>query len=148
MPNTQHLTPHMPINKNIFRTLFWLSFATITIASILPQFFPQKVTILHDFSFRLDYILHFFSYFFLASFLTIWKFSKEKNYKLILFITIFGIIISSIFEFIQYFLPSRTFNPYDMLGNFSGFIIGLMLSIEFLIIKARRQTNDEWDERQ
>ena len=148
MPNTQHLTPHMPINKNIFRTLFWLSFATITIASILPQFFPQKVTISHDFSFRLDYILHFFSYFFLASFLTIWKFSKEKNYKLILFITIFGIIISSIFEFIQYFLPSRTFNPYDMLGNFSGFIIGLMLSIEFLIIKARRQTNDEWDERQ
>ncbi len=122
----------MTINKNVFRILFWLSLATITIASIIPQFFPQHIIISPDFSFRLDYILHFLSYFFLASFLTIWKLSKDKKYRLILFITIFGIIVSSIFEIIQYFLPSRTFNPYDMLCNFSGFLIGLILSVTLL----------------
>ena len=125
----------MTINKNVFRILFWLSLATITIASIIPQFFPQHIIISPDFSFRLDYILHFLSYFFLASFLTIWKLSKDKKYRLILFITIFGIIVSSIFEIIQYFLPSRTFNPYDMLSNFSGFIIGLIFSTVYLNMK-------------
>ncbi len=127
----------MTINNNVFRILFWLSLAIITIASIIPQFFPQRVKISHDFSFRLDYVLHFLSYFFLASFLTFWKFSKNKKYKLILFIVIFGIIVSSIFETIQYFLPSRTFNPYDMLCNFSGFIIGLVSSLIYLRINIR-----------
>ena len=133
----------MTINKNVFRILFWLSFATITIASIIPQFFPQCFKISPDFSFRLDYILHFLSYFFLASFLTIWKFSKDKKYRLILFITIFGIIVSSIFEIIQYFLPSRTFNPYDMLCNFSGFLIGIILSMAWLSFKINRLSKFE-----
>lgn len=133
----------MTINKNVFRILFYLSVATITIASIIPQFFPQRIKISPDFSFRLDYVLHFLSYFFLASFLTIWKFSKDKKYRLILFITIFGIIVSSIFEIIQYFLPSRTFNPYDMLCNFSGFIIGIILSMAWLSFKINRLSKFE-----
>ncbi len=136
----------MPINKNVFRILFWLSLAIISIASIIPQFSPQHIKISPDFSFRLDYVLHFLSYFFLASFLTIWKFSKnkkDKKYRLILFITIFGIIISSIFEIIQYFLPSRTFNPYDMLCNFSGFIIGIILSMAWLSFKINRLSKFE-----
>jgi len=134
----------MTINKNVFRILFWLSLATITIASIIPQFFPQHIIISPDFSFRLDYILHFLSYFFLASFLTIWKLSKDKKYRLILFITIFGIIVSSIFEIIQYFLPSRTFNPYDMLCNFSGFLIGLILSVTLLRMIFLKQTRIDY----
>ncbi len=125
----------MSINKNIFRILFWISLAVITIASIVPKFFPQHVTITPEFSFRLDYVLHFLSYFFLALFLTSWKFAKNNIFRLILIVIIFGMVISSIFEFIQYFLPNRTFNPYDMLCNFSGFIIGLLLSI---IIESRR----------
>ena len=134
----------MPINKNAFRILFWLSLAIISIASIIPQFFPQRVKISPDFSFRLDYVLHFLIYFFLASFLTIWKFSKDKKCQLILFITIFGIIVSSIFEIIQYFLPSRTFNPYDMLCNFSGFIIGLILSVILLRMKFIKHTRIDY----
>jgi len=142
MPINPYECPITQSSRFIFRTLFWISLATISIASILPQFFPQYVNISPDFSFRLDYMLHFLSYFFLASFLMVWKFSNDKKYKLIFFITICVIIISSIFEIIQYFLPSRTFNPYDMLCNFSGFIIGLILSIVFLNMKTRRQTND------
>ena len=134
----------MTINKNVFRFLFYLSLATITIASIIPQFFPQRIKISHDFSFRLDYVLHLLSYFFLASFLTIWKFSKDKKYRLIIFITIFGIIVSSIFEIIQYFLPSRTFNPYDMLCNFSGFLIGLILSVTLLRMIFLKQTRIDY----
>ena len=133
----------MTINKSVFRILFWLSLATITIASITPQFFPQHINVSPIFSFRLDYVLHFLSYFFLASFLTIWKFSKDKKYRLILFITIFGIILSSIFEIIQYFLPSRTFNPYDMLCNFSGFLIGIILSMAWLSFKINRLSKFE-----
>jgi len=121
----------MPINKIVFRILFWISVAVITIASLVPQFFSQHVQVSSDFSFRLDYVLHFLSYLFLASFLTSWKFAKDNIFKLILFVLIFGIFISSIFEVIQYFLPTRTFNPYDMLCNFSGFTIGLLLSIFF-----------------
>ncbi len=138
----------MPINKNVFRILFWLSLAIISIASIIPQFFPQYVKVFPDFSFRLDYVLHFFSYFLLASFLTIWKFSKAKKYKFILFIIIYGIIMSSIFEIIQYFLQSRTFNPYDMLSNFSGFIIGLMLSMVLLIMKRKINHKNKFAELQ
>ena len=127
----------MTINKSVFRILFWLSLAIISIASIIPQFVPQYVIVSPDVSLRLDYVLHFFSYFLLASFLTIWKFSKDKKYRLILFITIFGIIVSSIFEIIQYFIPSRTFNPYDIVSNFSGFIIGLVSSLIYLRINIR-----------
>ena len=126
----------MSINKNVFRILFWISLAVITIASLVPQFFPQHVKVSSDFSFRLDYVLHFLSYLFLALFLTSWKFAKNNIYKLILIVLIFGIFISLIFEVIQYFLPTRTFNPYDMLCNFSGFSIGLLLSI---IIESRRR---------
>ena len=128
-------------SRIVFRFLFCITLSVISIASLVPHFFPQNFRINHDFTFRLDYVLHFISYFFLAAFFSIWKFSKDKKYRLILFFTIFGIILSSIFEIIQYFLQSRTFNPYDMLCNFSGFVIGLVLII--ILQKLKRITTRE-----
>jgi len=115
--------------KFFFRILFWITLFVISIASIVPQFFPQNVKIIQNFSFRLDYVLHFISYFFLAAFFTIWRYSNPIKLILIILVLFFGFIVSSIFEMIQYFLPNRTFNPYDMLSNFSGFIFGFIASI-------------------
>ena len=122
-----------------YKLLFFSTLIVIMTASLIPHFFPQEVQVRPDFSFRLDYLLHFSSYLLLGFFLTGWKCYTNKRFRIIIFIVFFGLFFSAIFEFIQYYLPTRTFNPYDMISNFAGYMIGFVVGVCFLMIQKNKR---------
>ena len=124
------------MNKEKLPKIFcYLILFLIAFASLYPALTVKDVQIASDLSFRLDYIFHFLVYCLLGVSLLLWKGGPGSKFRNYLFIFTFGIIYSSIFEMIQYFLPSRTMNPFDMLSNFLGFITGSLLGYLFLALK-------------
>ena len=76
-------------------------------------------------------INHFIAYFF-VSLLGQLHFSKNENFqKLALSL----IILSIILEFLQFIVPNRTFELYDLAGNFLGVVVAYLLVKIYLLIK-------------
>ena len=76
-------------------------------------------------------INHFISYFFI-SLLGLLLFAKNENFqKLALGL----IILSIILEFLQFIVPNRTFELYDLAGNFLGVVVAYLLVKIYLLIK-------------
>ena len=118
------------------KLMFYANFFTISIFSIIPTPYSQKMEI-SNFTFRLDYFYHFVAYFFLAVFLLLWRYTNAPGQKFFITLFVFGIFFSAIFEIIQIFVPNRVFNPIDAIFNLSGFIMGI---IGFLIFRSKYAT--------
>ena len=76
-------------------------------------------------------INHFICYFFL-SLLGLFLFSKSENF---LKLTFALIMLSIILEFLQFIVPNRAFELYDLIGNFLGVIVAYLLVKIYLLIK-------------
>ncbi len=113
--------------KNLYKTLFWVSFAAITVASLAPRSFSPGIRVSSETVLRTDYSIHFVSYMVMAAFLVFWKLPAEKTKITLKMIFLFGAASSSVFEFIQIYIPTRTYNPFDILYNFLGFLAGAVL---------------------
>ena len=75
-------------------------------------------------------INHFISYFFI-SLLGLFLFSKSENFqKLALGL----IILSIILEILQFIVPNRAFELYDLIGNFLGVVVAYLLVKIYLLI--------------
>lgn len=81
---------------------------------------------------RLDYLIH-------ATFLIPWMIFlllfdwKTKKVYVIWFSL--GLITAFFIEYVQYFLPYRTYNILDLLNNFLGLFLGTLIWIILLISK-------------
>ena len=116
---------------NYFRLLFRLWAVLIFILSIIP--YQNKLTeSTRERWIRADYVEHLILFFILSFLFVFWK--REKiNYfnSMFLLYLVFSLLFAVSMEFIQIFVPNRTFNVMDMLYNAAGIILGLFISFLF-----------------
>ncbi|MEO1031885.1 MAG: VanZ family protein [Bacteroidota bacterium] len=84
-----------------------------------------------------DKIYHFFAYTVLAVlWITFFKQNKERHILTVVFISLiaFGVVL----ELIQHQLnPNRTYDPYDLMANCIGVLIGTLIAGRLNIIKLK-----------
>jgi len=84
-----------------------------------------------------DKIYHFLAYSLLAGlWITHYK-SVKKRYTLHLVFSallLFGILLESVQHQLN---PNRTFDPYDMLANCIGIVVGTLIAARFSVIKLK-----------
>ena len=124
----------------VFKYLFWIWLILILSVSSIPDLPGPELTT-EDTLFRLDYLIHLIEYFFLVMFFLFWQGSKvyRISKSFVLFTIIGVLLIATLDEFHQMWIPGRTFNPVDMYANYTGIVIGFLFSF---IILARLQTGD------
>lgn len=117
----------------IFKYLFWIWLILIITISSIPDL-PSPILITEDTTFRLDYWIHGIEYFFLVTFFLLWKGSKKARigYLFALTTLIGGLLIASVDEYHQLWIPGRTFNPMDMYANYAGLLTGIIFSLLIL----------------
>jgi len=121
--NTATLVGNFTRNRLWCRRLLVLSVGLISIASVIPHGVDAKTVLIA--SIGLDKIVHFLGFGCMA-FLTLGAGSGLKFWKraaLVLLVVLFGVVI----EFVQYYLPYRTFNPVDIFANVCGVVFGSLL---------------------
>lgn len=80
---------------------------------------------------RIDYILHFSEYCALAglALLTFAKSSTTFWSQRVIILTLGLMIFASLDETHQLLIPARSFSIYDMISNFSGILIGILITL-------------------
>jgi len=100
---------------------FWL--LTIISVSSIPRIPTLKIHTAHS-EIRLDYIIHFCEYGFLAfmSFLTFAGKDFKLKYRRYILITLGLILFAVLDEYHQILIPGRAFNMKDILYNIAGIL--------------------------
>jgi VanZ family protein len=113
--------------------IFWL--ITIIVVSSIPSLPTLKIHVAKS-ELRLDYLIHFCEYGFLAllTFLTFADDRFEISNKNLFLLTTGLIMFAIIDEFHQKFIPGRSFNVKDILSN----IVGIIAAIIFYIAVFRK----------
>jgi VanZ family protein len=107
--------------KPRFQFIFFIVwFILILILSVIPDNSPDTLKI-NMYELRLDYLKHFFVYLPLGFFLL----SIRRN--TVILTILLGLFVVSLPEVLQYFIPYRAYNPFDLLANFVGLICGIAL---------------------
>lgn len=123
---------------------FWIWSATILLVSISPGAGVGNA-IIGDYKFRLDYPLHTLAFIPLPLLSWIHRGCRrdtfnQSGYRIIV---IFCSLLAILAETLQIFVPSRTFNPLDIISNFSGVVLGLAA----VALLTRRNFVDEFREK-
>ena len=75
-------------------------------------------------------INHFISYFFVSS-LGLWLYLKSENFQRLFY----GLFLLSItLEVLQFVIPNRSFQLYDLVGNFAGVLVAYFLVMIYLFL--------------
>ena len=109
----------------------------LTIFSVLPSFNSGVIQLT---SYKLTssgFFLHLFSFFIAA--LLCFKAFKHGGFNFVLTLGIAILLYSILLEVIQVFLPYRTFNYYDILANFVGIGLGIIIFVYYpkFIVKCK-----------
>ncbi len=118
--------------------LFWVWLLFIFVVSLYPRF-QQPINIRpQDMFIRIDYIEHFLSFFVLSVLFYLWKCDISKNNlkKTLWIFALFIFATSFVSEGLQYFIPGRTVNGWDVFYNISGMLAGMLLWLNR--VKKRR----------
>ena len=77
---------------------------------------------------RLDYLLHFLTYFSICLYFAIGRFYNLRLFERKSGLKFIGLILflASFTELVQIVVPSRSFNPVDLVANLTGVGIGLL----------------------
>jgi glycopeptide antibiotics resistance protein len=115
---------------------FWIWSATILIVSISPGAGVGSA-IIGDYKFRLDYPLHAIAFIPLPVLSWIHRgcsknFFNQAGYRNTI---IFCFLLAIVAETLQIFVPTRTFNPLDIVSNSLGVVLGLAAVV---ILSGRR----------
>lgn len=131
-------------NEKIYRLIFWSGYLMVIIAA----FVPIKKD-LHTITFdvisckaHMDQILHSLIYFLICLYFIIGQISDMKLFKvntLTKFILV-TMILATISEAVQLFIPTRVFNFFDWIANIIGIIIGIEL---MQLLRIRIKLNRE-----
>ncbi len=120
------------------RKIIWLLlFFGWAVFIILSSLWPDRgeVMINETVSFRWDYLVHFISYFLLSLLFFTWRcdpHGRIKSMEFTIFLTL-GLMITLLTEYIQIFIPGRSFNINDMILNAAGLITGSFTGYYILI---------------
>jgi VanZ family protein len=118
--------------RRLYLGLFLGWVAAVIAFSVIPL--PREWSALYENKFiRGDYLLHFLG-FFLGFLLYRLNVREAVNQSVSLWpraLLIFILAIAFLSESVQLLIPSRTFNCYDVLANYSGIAFGLAVTIIF-----------------
>jgi VanZ family protein len=113
------------LNRRLHIILFAVWFFVIMILSVIPDYTPNYITY-NRHEFRIDYFKHFLVFLPLGFMLM----CVRRMGILLLFIL--SVIVVSVPEGVQYFIPYRTFNPMDLASSCVGFIFGIFMKVFFV----------------
>ncbi len=124
--------------KRYLSVLFVLYAVTVLLLNVLPLSVAKKLNEVHFLEFRADYLVH------LLIFLpwSLFQFLFFRKRKIVWFFI--GLVFAVSIEFVQYYLPYRSFNPYDLLFNVMGLclsylvFIGINLRLDDYFSKRKR----------
>lgn len=116
-------------NKKLNRIFLFIWIGIVTFLSVTPNT-PNSSVKVRSLEFRIDYLEHFIVYFILG-FLLFIAFPESFKKGMVLFGTaiLLLVLFSAVTEFIQYFIPGRTYNPVDLILNSAGSIFGVLLAV-------------------
>lgn len=117
--------------QKLYKSVFWLGYLTVLITAFIPVVGSfNRVHIGHGlFKIRLDHLLHVAAYFLICMYYLFGQrkglilFKKHSLYKFILLI----LLLATVTEVVQLWVPARAFNPFDLLANVVGLMIGVMI---------------------
>ena len=138
-----NLKPKTVNFKRILRILFLFYCIVLLFLAVLP--IHGESSLLNGtyiIKIRLDYFLHaliFLPFLPLARYSLSETSQREKITKKIIVLIIIGLLFALITEGIQFYLPYRTFNVNDLIGNIFGVIVGLPI----ILLIATRTRNLE-----
>jgi hypothetical protein len=114
---------------------FWIYIIVLLIVMVIPNMHIDQKAGFRIFYFRLDYWLHFFSYFGLCFLFLTWKYSEVSNFRTNSpFRYSWWIFILAAFtEILQKIVPGRSTSLKDFIANSIGISLGL---ISFYIAKS------------
>ncbi len=122
--------------KNVLftRIIYILLIILIGIMSIIPNAALDKVSDTYKL-FSGGYLFHILAYGVFCFFALLYNITYQRHSLVIilLFISIYSIIL----EVIQYFLPYRTFNLYDILASLIGIAVGVVFYFLYRSLKIR-----------
>ena len=112
--------------RTFFAILFFALLAILLVLTYYPDLPDMKVKV-NDEWFRLDYIGHLGFYAAIAAAFLTWQAGwRSKIHGKLLFFTILGgIILGIATEYSQLAIPGRSFNPFDMMYNCLGILVGV-----------------------
>lgn len=128
------------MNKRTLKIIFWLWLVSAIILNLVPFINDISTDINIKTGIRWDYLFHFGFYFIGIYIFWQWKlrvFYKKRKVFIILFL-ISWIIFSSFNEYIQQFIPGRSFNPIDLIMNISGVSAASLVSWFMFQSKLRK----------
>jgi VanZ family protein len=117
--------------QKLYKYNFWFGYACVLIASFLPIAGElNKIRVGKGiFEIRLDHLLHLSAYFLICMYYLIGKrmglmlFKKKSFTKFILLI----ILLATVTEVVQLWVPARAFNFFDWVANMAGAVVGMAL---------------------
>jgi len=112
----------------LYRYLFWTGYIAVLITTFLPiNHFVGKISFGPDaFAIRSDYLLHFAVYLLICLFyllgakLGLKLFDVNPLRKFIVLI----LLLATVTELAQLWVPSRAFNVFDVIANITGVLSG------------------------
>jgi VanZ family protein len=130
------------MKRKVIPCLFWIYATALFVGSIIPWSVSGKVNLV-DNSFRIDYFLHFASFFGLTFLFLLYRFERLKQPVLYRFnYQLFFIPASAIsIELLQWAIPGRSFNVFDIFADFIGIFLALAIGyfIRFFYYKINIQ---------
>jgi len=122
--------------KYFFRVLFSVYIVLILWVSLNPSSGITRLGI-NESSYRVDYFLHAIA-FLVLPIIAYFSSSDNKKRKFWWILIAISVVIAIGTEFLQNFVPDRTFNPLDILSNLSGLFIGIILVTLYQKIKKQK----------
>jgi VanZ family protein len=131
--------------QKIYKIIFWSGYLMVFVTSFIPlkNDLHKQTLNLFSFKFHLDQVLHSIVYLLICIYFFIGDYFgsnlfRKNSVRNFLFVIL---ILAVMTETVQLFVPSRTFNFFDMLANVIGVGIGfgIMNIVKLIDIKHKIQ---------
>jgi len=115
--------------QKLYKSLFWTGYLAVLVFAFLPIAGDiSKIKIgPPSFKMQLDQLLHFVVYFLICMYYLFGKrmgfqlFRSNPQLKFVLAI----LLLATVTEFVQIWVPERSFNVFDWVANVSGIVVGV-----------------------
>lgn len=118
----------MQRNK-LYRSIFWTGYLAVLITTFIPVAGELNKTHIgpEAFNIRLDHLLHLIVYFLICMY---YLFGVRKGFTLfeknsLLKFVLLILLLATVTEVVQLWIPDRAFNVFDMISNVAGLIAGM-----------------------
>jgi VanZ family protein len=128
--------------QKLYKLTFWSGYTAVLVTSVLNlkwKLDEKHVRLLFDL--RLDHLLHFGAYFLIGMYYLLGQrmgLSLFRQHSMRTFL-ILTLLLASVTEVVQLWVPARAFNPFDWVANVAGIGMGVII---ITVIDGKRKKED------